>query len=25
MAGYFVSDGPPDKSFSRIAEIFHLD
>ena len=25
MAGYFVSDGPPDTSFSRIAEIFHLD
>jgi L-rhamnose mutarotase len=25
MAGYFVSDSPPDKSFSRIAEIFHLD
>ena len=25
MAGFFVSDGPPDESFSRIAEIFHLD
>jgi len=25
MAGYFVPDGPPDQSFSRIAEIFHLD
>jgi len=25
MAGYFVSDGPPDQSFLRIAEIFHLD
>ena len=25
MAGYFVPDGPPDQSFLRIAEIFHLD
>ena len=25
MAGYFVSDGPPDQSFLRIQEIFHLD
>jgi len=25
MAGFFVSDGPPDRSFLRIAEIFHLD
>jgi len=25
MAGYFISDGPPDQSFVRIAEIFHLD
>jgi len=25
MAGYFISDGPPDQSFSRIAEIFHRD
>ena len=25
MAGYFVSDGPPDQSFVRIAEIFHGD
>lgn len=25
MAGYFVSDGPPDQSFARVAEIFHLD
>ena len=25
MAGYFVSDGPPTQSFSRIAEIFHRD
>jgi L-rhamnose mutarotase len=25
MAGFFVADGPPDESFLRIAEIFHLD
>ena len=25
MADFFVSDGPPDQSFLRIAEIFHLD
>jgi len=25
MAGYFVADGPPDRSFLRLAEIFHLD
>lgn len=25
MAEYFVPDGPPDQSFARIAEIFHLD
>ena len=25
MAGFFVSDGPPDQSFLRLAEIFHLD
>jgi L-rhamnose mutarotase len=25
MAGYFVSDGPPDQSFARVTEIFHLD
>ena len=25
MSGYFVSDGSPDQSFLRIAEIFHLD
>ena len=25
MAPFFVADGPPDESFARIAEIFHLD
>ena len=25
MAAYFVADGPPDRSFMRLAEIFHLD
>jgi L-rhamnose mutarotase len=25
MAGFFVADGAPDRSFLRIAEIFHLD
>ncbi len=25
MAGFFVHDGPPDQSFLRITEIFHLD
>jgi L-rhamnose mutarotase len=25
MAGYFVSDGPPDRSFLRLPEIFHID
>ncbi len=25
MAEYFVADGPPDQSFGRIAEVFHLD
>ena len=25
MAEFFVSDGPPDQSFLRLAEIFHLD
>lgn len=25
MAGFFVADGPPDRSFLRVAEIFHLD
>jgi L-rhamnose mutarotase len=25
MAGFFAGDGPPDQSFSRITEIFHLD
>jgi L-rhamnose mutarotase len=25
MAGYFVADGPPDRSFARIAEVFHVD
>jgi hypothetical protein len=25
MSGYFVTDGPPDQSFLRVAEIFHLD
>jgi L-rhamnose mutarotase len=25
MAGFFVSGGPPDQSFARITEIFHLD
>ena len=25
MTGFFVSDGPPDQSFLRLAEIFHLD
>lgn len=24
MAGFFVADGPPDQSFTRIDEIFHL-
>ena len=25
MAGFFVADGPPDQSFLRLEEIFHLD
>ncbi len=25
MAEFFVADGPPDQSFTRIEEIFHLD
>ena len=25
MAAYFVADGPADRSFLRLAEIFHLD
>jgi len=25
MAGFFVAEGPPDQSFKRIEEIFHLD
>jgi L-rhamnose mutarotase len=25
MAGFFVADGPPDRSFLRLPEIFHLD
>jgi len=25
MAGFFVADGPPDRSFLRLAEIFHID
>ena len=25
MAAYFAADGPPDRSFLRLAEIFHLD
>ncbi len=25
MAGFFLADGPPDESFLRIAEVFHLD
>jgi L-rhamnose mutarotase len=25
MAGFFVADGPPDESFARVNEIFHLD
>jgi L-rhamnose mutarotase len=25
MADFFVADGPPDQSFVRLAEIFHLD
>ena len=25
MAEFFVADGPPDQSFRRLAEIFHLD
>jgi L-rhamnose mutarotase len=25
MAEFFVAGGPPDESFRRIAEIFHLD
>ena len=25
MAGYFVADGPPDRSFTRVAEVFHVD
>jgi L-rhamnose mutarotase len=24
MSGFFVADGPPDQSFTRIHEIFHL-
>jgi L-rhamnose mutarotase len=24
MSGFFVTDGPPDKSFVRLEEIFHL-
>ena len=25
MAEFFVADGPPDQSFTRIGEVFHLD
>jgi len=25
MSEFFVADGPPDQSFLRLAEIFHLD
>lgn len=25
MSGFFVAGGPPDQSFLRITEIFHLD
>jgi L-rhamnose mutarotase len=25
MSEFFVADGPPDQSFTRIAEVFHLD
>ena len=25
MSEFFVTDGPPDESFTRIAEVFHLD
>ena len=25
MSEFFVADGPPDQSFARLAEIFHLD
>jgi L-rhamnose mutarotase len=25
MSEFFVADGPPDESFKRIAEVFHLD
>lgn len=25
MAEFFVADGPPDQSFLRLTEIFHLD
>jgi L-rhamnose mutarotase len=25
MSEFFVDDGPPDRSFLRIAEVFHLD
>jgi L-rhamnose mutarotase len=25
MSGFFVADGPPDESFTRIPEVFHLD
>ena len=25
MSEFFVADGPPDQSFRRVAEIFHLD
>jgi L-rhamnose mutarotase len=25
MADFFVADGPPDRSFLRLQEIFHLD
>jgi L-rhamnose mutarotase len=25
MSEFFVADGPPDESFARLAEIFHLD
>jgi hypothetical protein len=25
MPGFFAADGPPDRSFLRMPEIFHLD
>jgi len=25
MSQFFVTDGPPGQSFTRVAEVFHLD